>query len=129
MDFKNAIDNISNIKPKKHKIDVSTWAQYGLKDGKIKCLNPPQEFTEEEKKQEVINTLSKISFAIELNMYKYMINYDKIHGDGAYDRLYYLEPIYNDLDLDLDSDLESELESEIKSTENSNYEQNVYCYH
>jgi len=129
MNFKNAIDNVSNINPKKNKIDVSTWGQYRLKDGKIKCLNPPQELTEEEKKQEVIDTLSKISFAIEVNMYKYMINYDKIHGDGAYDRLYYLEPIYDDLDLNLDLEFELESELEIKSNENINYEQNVYCYH
>ena len=118
MDFKTAINNNSSIKKNKKIIDVSNWAQYGFKDGKIKCLNPPQEFTEEEKQQEIIETLDQISYAIELNRYKYMMKYDELHGEGAYERLYYMEPIYDNL----------ELESEEEQGEvNSDYEQNVYC--
>jgi hypothetical protein len=47
-----------------------------------------------------------------------MIKYDELHGEGAYERLYYMEPIYDNL----------ELESEEEQGEvNSDYEQNVYC--
>lgn len=119
MDFKTAVNNISNVKQQKKQIDISTWEQYGFKDGKIKCLNSPQEFTEEEKQKEIIKTLTQISYAIEMNRYNYMIKYDNLHGEGAYERLYYLEPIYDNLELDLDLETEEEI--------NSDYEQNVYC--
>lgn len=111
MNYKTAIEIVSNVKREKKPIDISTWAQYELKDGKIKYLNPPQELTKEEKQQEIIDELYKISFAIETNRYKYMINYDKLHGEGAYERLYYLEPIYDDLDLDENED-KNEYENE-----------------
>jgi hypothetical protein len=120
MDFKTAINNISNVKQQKKQIDISNWTQYGFKDGNIKCLNPPQELTEEETKKEIIETLYNISCAVEFNRYKYMIKYDELHGEGAYDRLYYSKPIYDDLDLDLSLDSEEE---EV----NSDYEQNIYC--
>ena len=120
MDFKTAINNISNVKQQKKQIDISNWAQYGFKDGKIKYLNPPQELTEEEKQQEIIDTLVQISSAIELNRYKYMIKYDDLHGEGSYERLHYSKSIYDNLDLDLSLDSEEEV--------NSDYEQNVYCY-
>jgi hypothetical protein len=123
MDFKTAINNISNFKQQKKQIDISNWTQYGFKDGKIQCLNPPQELTKEEKQQEIIETLTQISCAIELNRYKYMMKYDELHGEGAYERLYNLKSIYDNLDSDLDLLLDSE-EEEV----NSDYEQNVYCY-
>ena len=125
MDFKMAV----NVKQQKKQMNVSKWddilkkdnglkwVQYGFKDGKIKCLNNVKELTEEEKQQEIIETLDKISRAIELNRYKYMIEYDELYGEGAYDRLYYLKPIYDNLELELD------LEEEV----NSDYEQNIYC--
>jgi hypothetical protein len=119
MDFKTAINNISNVKQQKKQIDISTWEQYGFKDGKINCLNSPQEFTEEENQQKINDTLHQIAYAIELNRYKYITKYDELHGEGAYERLYYLEPIYNNLELELGLDLEEEA--------NSDYEQNVYC--
>jgi hypothetical protein len=120
MDFKTATTNVSNINYKqKKKIDVSNWAQYGFKDGKIQCLNPPSELTDEEKNKEINDTLTRISRAIELNRYKYMMKYDELHGEGAYDRLYYSKPIYDNLDLELDSDLEEE-------EFNLEYQQNVY---
>lgn len=118
-----------NVKQQKKQMNVSKWddilkkdnglkwVQYGFKDGKIKCLNNVKELTEEEKQQEIIETLDKISRAIELNRYKYMIEYDELYGEGAYDRLYYLKPIYDNLELELD------LEEEV----NSDYEQNIYC--
>jgi hypothetical protein len=118
-----------NVKQQKKLMNVSKWddilkkdnglkwVQYGFKDGKIKCLNDVKELTKEEKQKEIIETLNKISHAIELNRYKYMIEYDKLHGEGAYDRLYYLDPIYDNLELELD------LEEEV----NSDYEQNIYC--
>lgn len=121
MNYKTAIEIVSNVKREKKPIDISTWAQYGLKDGKIKYLNPPQELTEEEKQQEIIDKLYKISFAIETNRYNYMINYDKLHGNGAYERLYYLEPIYDDLDEDEDEN-EDEDEDKNKDENLSDYE-------
>lgn len=120
MDFKTAINNNSSIKKNKKIIDVSNWTQYGFKDGKIICFNKSSELSEEEKQQEVIETLNQISYAIELNRYKYMMKYDELHGEGAYERLYYMEPIYNNLDLEL------ELEED-QGEVNSDYEQNVYC--
>ena len=120
MDFKTAINNNSSIKKNKKIIDVSNWAQYGFKDGKIIRFDKSSELTDEEKKQEVIETLDQISYAIELNRYKYMMKYDELHGEGAYERLYYMEPIYNNLDLELELELESEEEI------NSDYEQNAY---
>jgi hypothetical protein len=125
MDFKMAV----NVKQQKKQTNISKWddilkkdnglkwVQYGFKDGKIKCLNDIKELTEEEKQQEIIETLYKISHAIELNRYKYMMEYDELNGEGAYDRLYYLKPIYDNLELELD------LEEEV----NSDYEQNIYC--
>lgn len=118
MDFKTAINNNSSIKKNKKIIDVSTWAQYGFKDGKIIRFDKSSELTEEEKQQEVIDTLDQISYAIELNRYKYMMKYDELHGEGAYERLYYMEPIYNNLDLELEEE---------RGEVNSDYEQNVYC--
>jgi hypothetical protein len=129
MNFKSAV----NSKQKKKQINISKWddilkkdnglkwVQYGFKDGKIKCLNPPQQLTEEEQHQEIIETLDQISYAIELNRYKYMIKYDELHGEGAYDRLYYIKPIYDNLDWDLD--VSSDTEEEV----NTDYEQNIYC--
>jgi hypothetical protein len=118
MDFKTAINNNSSIKKNKKIIDVSNWAQYGFKDGKIIRLDKSLELSEEEKQQEIIETLHQISYSIEINRYNYMIKYDELHGEGAYERLYYMEPIYDNL----------ELESEEEQGEvNSDYEQNVYC--
>lgn len=105
MNFKDIVNNVPAIESKKTQVDVSTWAQYKMKDGKYIYLNPPEELTEEEKKQEISETLEQISYAISLNSYRYMVNYDMLHGEGAYGRLYYLEPIY-DLDLDADLDLD-----------------------
>ena len=123
MDFKTAINNISNVKQQKKQIDISNWAQYCFKDGKIKYLNPPViKDDPEEKQQKNIDTLLQISRAIELNRYKYMIKYDDLHGEGSYERLHYSKSIYDNLDSDLDLSLVSEEEV------NSDYEQNVYCY-
>lgn len=124
MDFKTAINNISNVKQQKKQIDISNWTQYGFKDGKIQCLNPPDELTEEEKNKEMNDTLTRISRAIELNRCKYMIKYDELHGEGAYDRLYYSKPIYDNLELES----ELELGTDLDENTNSDYEQNVYCY-
>jgi hypothetical protein len=100
MDFKTATTNVLNVNYKQKKqINISNWVQYKFKDGKIQCLNPSQELTEEEKQQEIVK---QISHAIELNRYKYMIKYDELHGEGAYDRLYYMEPIYDEVQLELE---------------------------
>jgi hypothetical protein len=126
MDFKSAV----NVKQQKKQINISKWddilkdnglkwVQYEFKDGKIKCLNDKKELTKEEQQQEIIDILDQISYAIELNRYKYMIKYDELHGEGAYERLYYMEPIYNNLELELSLDSEEEV--------NSDYEQNIYC--
>lgn len=131
MDFKSAV----NSKQQKKQMIVSKWddilkkdnglkwVQYGFKNGKIQCLNPPQQLTEEEQQQEIIETLDQISYAIDLNRYKYMMKYDELHGEGAYERLHYMKPMYDNLDWDLDELLDKEEEEEV----NLDYEQNVYC--
>ena len=40
----------------------------------------------------------QISLAIERKRNKYIKQYDETHGDGAYERLYYLKNIYDNLD-------------------------------
>lgn len=113
MDFKTAINNNLPIKKNKKPIDISNWAQYCFKDGKIIRLDNS---SEEENQQEIIN---KISRAIELNRHNYMMKYDELHGEGAYDRLYYMEPIYDEVELELDLIENDEYESDC------DYEYNV----
>lgn len=124
MNFKNIVEQISsNVKYEKKPIDISTWAQYKVKDGKIHHLNPTIKLSDNE---EIINAINNISFEIGYNMYKYKKKYDELHGEGAYDRLYYLEPIYPNLDKELEE--EEKEEKEEQNEENYNYEQNTHCY-
>lgn len=51
-------------------------------------------------------TLKELS----VNWNKYKVTYDKIHGKGAYDEMYYSEPIYPWLDITFHSDEDSENE-------------------
>jgi hypothetical protein len=44
------------------------------------------------------------------NWNKYKLSYDKIHGKGSYDEMYYSEPIYPWLDTTFNSDEDSENE-------------------
>lgn len=119
MDFKTAINNNLPIKKNKKPMDVSNWAQYCFKNGKIIRLDTP---SEEENQQEI---MKKISHAIELNRHNYMIKYDELHGEGAYDRLYYMEPIYNEVQLELDLIENDENENENDYENDYDYEYNV----
>jgi len=119
MNFKRATD--SKIIDEKKPIDISTWAQYGLKDGKFVCLTKKQE--QEKEKEDIIDTLCNISYAIEMNRYRYAKKYDELHGEGAYERLYYLEPIYDNLDSEEESQ-EEETQLQVEEM----HEQNAHCY-
>ena len=74
------------------------WSYYAYKNRKIVCLNPPPEKTKEEIQEELNLTMFQISLAIERKRNKYIKPYDETHGDGAYERLYYLKNIYDNLD-------------------------------
>jgi hypothetical protein len=124
MNFKTAINNNSSIKKNKKSIDISNWSQYGFKDGKIKCLNPFQELTEEKKQQEINKTLYQISHTIELNRRNYMMKYDELHGEGAYERLYYMKPIYDEVQLELEL-MENDENDEYEYENENDYEYNV----
>lgn len=118
MNFKNIVEQVStNVKYEPKPIDISTWAQYRVKDGKIHHL------TELSDNEDVNKTMYNISVAIGHNMNKYRQKYNEIHGEGAYDRLYYLEPIYTNLDNELEEE-----EENYEPEENYNYEQNTHCY-
>lgn len=112
MDFKKAIDNNLPIKQNKKSIDTSTWAHYWFKDGKI---HTNQIMSEEEKIKEINNAMENISYSIGMNRYNYMMRYDELHGEGAYERLYYLERIYDELELELD--FEDEIIDELDEIE------------
>lgn len=120
MNFKNIVEQVStNVKYEPKPIDISTWAQYRVKDGKIHHLTELSDNKETNSNE----TMYKISVAIQHNMNRYQKKYDEIHGEGAYDRLYYLEPIYPDLDDELEEE-----EENYEPEENYSYEQNVHCY-
>lgn len=130
MNFKNIVECVPDIKYEKKTIDISTWTQYKMKNGQIQ-LNPPYELSDEEKQQEINCTLYNISLAIGSNMQKYRRKYDELHGEGAYDRLYYLEPIYPNLDVDdedEDTDDVNVKQFEIIGMNDLFYEQNSNCY-
>ena len=82
--------NTNTIKGK----NVSTWIQYEFKDGKIKCLNGQnehiqnylKELKELTEKEQVLETMYKISQAIENNRNRYISKYDELHGEGSYER-------------------------------------------
>lgn len=103
MNFKSAINNNLPIKENKKLIDISTWAQYYLKDGKFIRLDEEPELNEEEKIKEIDDIMKNISCAIENNRSNYMMRYDELHGEGAYERLYYMERIYDEVQLELES--------------------------
>jgi hypothetical protein len=80
--------------------NVSTWIQYEFKDGKIKCLNGQnsqnehvqnhlkelKDLKELTEKEQVLETMYKISQAIENNRNRYISKYDELHGEGSYER-------------------------------------------
>ena len=75
--------NKNTNKIKEPNVNISTWIKYEFKDGKIKCLNPPTELNEKEK---LLETVNKISRAIENNRNRYITKYDELHGEGSYER-------------------------------------------
>lgn len=105
----NTATNKNTNKIKEGNINISTWIQYEFKDGKIKCLNPnpTKELTE---KEQLLETMNKISQAIENNRNKYISKYDELHGEGSYERYncplqnYYEDMIYEGDDEDYDED-------------------------
>lgn len=129
MNFKNVVESISDVKYETKQINISSWAQYKVEKGKIHHLNPTTELSDNE---EIIIAMYNISSAIDRNVRKYRQNYDELHGEGAYNRLYYLEPIYPNLDVELDAELEikykKEKEKEKEIYEEDFYEQNTHCY-
>lgn len=56
------------------------------------------------------------------NWSKYKINYDDIHGEGAYDEIYYSEPIYSSEDFY--SDAESDHDTYDSYDEYASYDEN-----
>ena len=129
MDFKQVIQrginkNINTIKNKN--IDCRKWLHITYDknvNNKIIYLNG-QNLTEEleelEKSQEYINwQMSEVCNSIEFNMYKYCEKYDELHGEGAYDRRYYLPPIYPNLDLESDAETDLDLETDETNDEMS----------
>jgi len=80
--------NTTTIKEK----NISTWIQYEFKDGKIKCLNgtnkqPTQNYLKElTEEEQILETMYKISQAIENNRNRYISKYDELYGEGSYER-------------------------------------------
>jgi len=57
------------------------------------------------------------------NWSRYKLNYDKIHGEGAYDEIHYTEPIYSSEDFN--SDLESDADTYDSYDEYASYDENI----
>lgn len=112
MDFKKVtINNNFYIKENKKPLDISTWAQYWFKDGKI---HTNQTMSEEEKKikeiEEIDNAMKNISHSIRINRNNYIMKYNELHGEGAYERLYYLEKIYDEVELEFEDEIIDEFD-------------------
>ncbi len=57
------------------------------------------------------------------NWSRYKLNYDKIHGEGAYDDIHYTEPIYSSEDFN--SDVESDRETYDSYDEYASYDEYI----
>jgi hypothetical protein len=84
---------------------------------------------EQEKKDALLNDPfyihNKTMFALANNWNKYKQQYDELHGEGAYDLIYYTEPIYPSLDEHL-LDNEKETKSYSCSSEEEDYSYGKY---
>lgn len=129
MNYRSATQNILPIKPTIRKIDTTNWLKMKYENGKIVYgdgqKSPKEEQEEYEKTQEYINyQMEQVCYNISLNLYKYAKQYDEIHGEGAYERAYVLDPIYENLDDDFEFELG--IESEKKANDDSEYNVNAY---
>ena len=57
------------------------------------------------------------------NWSRYKLNYDEIHGEGAYDEIHYTEPIYSSEDFN--SDVESDRDTYDSYDEYASYDENI----
>jgi hypothetical protein len=75
------------------------WIQISKTDGQIVIID-----NSTSTKQEITNLnceMDNVIQKLQQNWLKHKVNYDSIHGKGAYDDLHYLTPIYGS---DLDDD-------------------------
>lgn len=107
-----------NIVKKTQELVPSGWVQYTVNKntGKITVSHGKKNNYDLVKEKRLLiesdpyfawmMTLKELS----ANWNKYKVTYDKIHGQGAYEEMYYSEPIYPWLDTTFNSDEDSENE-------------------
>jgi hypothetical protein len=110
--------NESNVVKKAEEVVPPGWVQYTVNKntGKITVSHSKKTNYELVKEKRLLiesdpyfawmMTLKELS----INWNKYKVIYDKIHGQGAYEEMYYSEPIYPGLDATFYSDEDSENE-------------------
>lgn len=114
--------HVTYTKEVKNNIDISGWLHMKYKNDGCKIIyfngkSLKEEREELEQSQEYFNwQMDQISYKIGENLAKYIRQYDEIHGEGAYDIAYGLDPIYPNLDCEnddygTDEDPDSDLET------------------
>lgn len=112
---------------------IPGWTQYSIckKTGKIEVLygsktrNQMEQEKEEAKMNNSLYIYRQMVSSLEQNWARYKKQYDKIHGNGAYELAHYSEPVYPDDEYSFDGEPEKEKEKE-KGYENDDYEYNSY---
>lgn len=94
------------------------WIQIYKVNNKITTIYNPNSKQNEPPEDNINNLMHKTITNLEQIWLKHKINYDKIHGEGAYDHIHYMPPIYYDTDSD-DDDNNNE---EYYETEYNDYE-------
>jgi len=122
MDYKNVVKNKNfseSINSKKTNIDINQpgwiYMKYDKNNGNKITYSNGKTLKEEKEKyensQEYLNwQMEQISYKISENLNKYIKQYYSIHGEGAYDIAYKLEPIYPDLDLETELEFETDID-------------------
>lgn len=106
---------------------IPGWTQYSVckKTGKIEVLygsktrNQIEQEKEEAKMNNSMYIYRQMVSSLEQNWARYKKQYDKIHGNGAYELAHYSEPVYPDDEYSFDGEKE-------KEKENDDYEYDSY---
>lgn len=112
--YANITATVNEVKKANKNPVIPGWVQYSKSNTKktiffdVTYGDKTKSQIEQEQKDAALNNPvyihNKMRFALANNWNKYKQQYDEIHGEGAYDLVYYTEPIYPSLDENFSDD-------------------------
>jgi hypothetical protein len=112
--YANITSTVNEVKKANKNHVMPGWVQYSKSNTKktiffdVTYGDKTKRQIEQEQKEAALNNPvyihNKMKLALANNWNKYKQQYDEIHGEGAYDLVYYTEPIYSSLDENFSDD-------------------------